>query len=113
MSERSIPFLLSDILESIDNIFNFTKGMSYNQYEKDLKTIHAVQHNFMIIGEAVARIPEEFKQQHLSVNWRQVKDFRNVIVHDYFGIDSSIVWDIIQNNLNDLKTTISQLQKSF
>jgi len=68
----------------------------------DLKTRHAVEHNFMIIGEAVSRLSEDFKKEHPEVNWRQVKDFRNVIVHDYFGIDNNIVWDIIQFNLSEL-----------
>jgi uncharacterized protein with HEPN domain len=56
----------------------------------------------MIIGEAVSRLSEDFKKEHPEVNWRQVKDFRNVIVHDYFGIDNNIVWDIIQFNLSEL-----------
>ncbi len=71
-------------------------------YCADIKTIHAVQHNFMIIGEAAARISEEYKQHNSQINWRQVKDFRNVIVHDYFGIDNSIVWDIIKSNIPEL-----------
>jgi uncharacterized protein with HEPN domain len=66
----------------------------------------------MIIGEAVGRLPDDFKQIYTRINWRQVKDFRNVIVHDYFGIDNSIVWDIIQLNLSDLLNDVSQvLQK--
>jgi len=56
----------------------------------------------MIIGEAVSRLSEDFKKEHPEVNWRQVKDFRNVIVHNYFGIDNNIVWDIIQFNLSEL-----------
>ena len=56
----------------------------------------------MIIGEAVSRLSEDFKKENSQINWRQVKDFRNVIVHDYFGIDNNIVWDIIQFNLSDL-----------
>lgn len=78
-------------------------------YCADIKTVHAVQHNFMIIGEAAARIQEEYKQRHTQINWRQVKDFRNVIVHDYFGIDNSIVWDIIQINLSELYSGIDAL----
>jgi uncharacterized protein with HEPN domain len=61
----------------------------------------------MIIGEAVARLSDEFKQTYNRINWRQVKDFRNVIVHDYFGIDNNIVWDIIQLNLSDLLNDMS------
>ena len=91
MSERSIPFLLGDIKESIENIILFTSNMSFGAYLADIKTVHAVQHNFMVIGEAVSRISDDYKQIHRHINWRQIKDFRNIIVHDYFGIDSSIV----------------------
>jgi uncharacterized protein with HEPN domain len=62
--------------------------------------------NFSIIGEAVARIDGPFKDLHPLIDWRQVKDFRNIIVHDYFGIDDSIVWDIIHLNLNLLDEDI-------
>ncbi len=65
----------------------------------------------MIIGEAVARLPENFKQLHPEIDWRDVKAFRNVIVHDYFGIDNSIVWDIIQLNLPDLLQDVSKISK--
>lgn len=112
MSERSVFFLLGDIKESIDNIISFTEGLTFEQYSTDIKTVHAVQHNFMIIGEAVARIPDSYKAQHPHINWRQIKDFRNIIVHDYFGIDSNIVWDIIQHNIPHLLTDITQLLES-
>ena len=60
MSERSVAFLLGDIKESIDNILTFTDNLSFENYRSDIKTIHAVHHNFMIIGEAVARIPDDY-----------------------------------------------------
>jgi uncharacterized protein with HEPN domain len=109
MSERNTPFLLEDIKESIENSISFTKGLSFDLYCSDIKTVHAVQHNFMIIGEAVARIPEEYKLQHQQIDWRQIKDFRNIIVHDYFGIDSRIVWDIIRQDIPGLLVSISAL----
>jgi uncharacterized protein with HEPN domain len=111
MSERNNVILLGDIAEAIQNIFEFTKGLSFENYSSDIKTRHAVEHNFMIIGEAVSRLPDNFKQTHTEINWRQVKDFRNVIVHDYFGIDNNIVWDIIQLNLADLLQDVSILLK--
>ena len=109
MSERNTPFLLEDILEAIRNIMDFTKGITFEAYCADVKTRHAAEHNFMIIGEAASRIPDEFKLQHSLINWRQLKDFRNVIVHDYFGIDDSIVWDIIQFSLPELLQNITNL----
>jgi len=110
MSERELPFLLEDIVNSIQNILVFTNGMLLDNYEADLKTRQAVERNFMIIGEAVARVPNEFKALHTKVNWRQVKDFRNFIVHDYFGIDNAIVWDIIQLSLPELLQEITLLR---
>ena len=110
MSERKTVFLLEDIAEAIQNIFDFTKGLTIETYSADIKTRHAVEHNFMIIGEAVSRMNEEYKQRHNnSINWRQVKNSRNVIVRDYFGIDNSIVWNIIRFNLPDLSQQISLL----
>jgi len=109
MSERNNAVLLNDIAEAIQNIFEFTKGISFDQYCADIKTRHAVEHNFMVIGEAVTRLSDVFKLQYTTVNWRQLKDFRNVIVHDYFGIDNTIVWDIIQINLGDLFQDISSI----
>lgn len=106
MSERNTIALLGDIIESIQNILEFTRDSSFEEYVNDLKTRHAVEHNFMIIGEAVSRLSEDFKKEHSEINWRQVKDFRNVIVHDYFGIDNNIVWDIIQFNLSELHDDI-------
>ena len=111
MSERNIELLLTDISDSIQNIVDFTNVFTFESYCNDIKTRHAVEHNFMIIGEAVSRIPEEYKQLHNHINWRQVKDFRNVIVHDYFGIDNNIVWNIIQANLGELHKSIAELLK--
>jgi len=75
-------------------------------YLGDLKTKHAVERNFSIIGEAVARIDKPFRDKYPPVDWREVKDFRNIIVHDYFGIDDTIVWDIIHLNLDQLEKEI-------
>jgi uncharacterized protein with HEPN domain len=71
MSERNTVILLKDIVEAIQNIFEFTQGFSFGEYCTDIKTRHAVEHNFMIIGEAVARLPDDFKQMNTVINWRQ------------------------------------------
>lgn len=78
MSERDIQLLLEDILEAIGNIKDFTKDITFDTYQADLKTKHAVERNFSIIGEAVARIDKPFRDLYATVDWRQVKDFRNI-----------------------------------
>ncbi len=71
-------------------------------------TVDAVVRNFEIIGEAAGRLPEEFKDAHSEIDWFRIRGFRNRIVHDYFGIDHSIVWQIKDNFLPELIETLSK-----
>ena len=109
MSERELPLLLIDIKVAITTIFQFTEGYRFEDFETDLKTKQAVERNFEIIGEAASRIPAEYKELHPHIEWRIIKDFRNFIIHDYFGINHQILWDTIQFRLPDLLVSITAL----
>jgi uncharacterized protein with HEPN domain len=109
MSERDLPLLLLDVKVSISKILEYTAGMTFDMYEADSKTKDAVERNFEIIGEAASRIPDDFKKIHPRIEWRIIKDFRNFIIHEYFGINNEIVWDTIQYRLPDLLGEISNL----
>ena len=109
MSERNLSLLLLDIKISIGKVLEYTGGMTFEAYEADSKTKDAVERNFEIIGEAASRIPDDFKKLHPRVEWRIIKDFRNFIIHEYFGINNQIVWDTIQYRLPDLLQEISNL----
>jgi uncharacterized protein with HEPN domain len=109
MSERNLSFLLLDIKVSIDKILEYTTGMAFEAYETDSKTKDAVERNFEIIGEAASRIPDDYKKLHPNVEWRIIKDFRNFIIHEYFGVNNQIVWDTIQYRLPDLLQEITNL----
>lgn len=111
MSERVTHLLLDDIQSSINNILEFTKGMTLELYESELKTRFAVERNFEIIGEAASRISENYKLIHPEIEWRILKDFRNFIIHEYFGINNEIVWDTIQLRLPDLLISFQNLLK--
>src|SRR5438067_10952916 len=113
MSERSILLLLQDIEEAIAKILIYTQGYTLQQYESDSKTKEDVERNFEIIGEAASRIPEEFKLQNTHLEWRIIKDFRNVIIHHYFGIDNQIVWKTIQFQLPLLLEKIKTLREAY
>ncbi|WP_229206269.1 HepT-like ribonuclease domain-containing protein [Dyadobacter fermentans] len=76
---------------------------------EDDKTVDAVIRNFEIIGEAASRLPEEFRDRHTTVDWHKIRGFRNRIVHDYFGIDYAIVWDIKTQYLPHLLAELSKL----
>lgn len=114
MSNRSANLLIEDILLSAQKIQRYTAGMNFEQFTVDEKTVDAVARNFEIIGEAANRLSDEFKSQHSQIDWSRIRGFRNRIVHDYFGIDYEIVWNIIQHFLpgliSDLRCVVEKGQ---
>jgi uncharacterized protein with HEPN domain len=68
--------------------------LNFESFINDAKTIDATIWNFEIIGEAANRLPDDFRLTHSSIEWNRIRGFRNRIVHNYFGIDLSIVWQI-------------------
>ncbi len=109
MSKREPSLLVEDIIESADKILSYTENLSFEEFTSDSKTIDAVIRNFEIIGEAANRLPEDFKDKHDSVDWHRIRGFRNRIVHHYFGIDYSIVWEIKESYLPSLLTSLKSL----
>ena len=109
MSKRTSELLIEDILESCNNIMTYTKDISFKDFVCDQKTKDAVIRNFEIIGEAANRLSEEYKDLHSEIDWFRIRGFRNRIVHDYFGIDYTIVWQIKETYLPQLITNLAKL----
>ena len=113
MSKRNNALLVDDILTSIDRIFLYVKNITENEFLNNFFTQDAVSRNFEIIGEASSRLSKEFKEKYDNINWIQVKDFRNKLIHDYFGTDYSTVWLIIQNDLKILQEKLIDINKNL
>jgi uncharacterized protein with HEPN domain len=109
MSKRPIDLLLSDMLDAIDRVLQYIEGLSFDAFSNDQKTIDAVVRNLEIVGEAANRLPDDFKEKHPEVEWHKVVGLRNRIIHDYFGIDLKIIWQIIHADLPKLRNTISRI----
>lgn len=109
MSKREPKLLISDMLESCNKILQYTDNMDFEAFCNDSKTLDAVIRNFEIIGEAANRLPEDFKDEHNNIDWHRIRGFRNRIVHDYIGIDFSIVWEIRNNYLRPLIDMLNTL----
>ena len=73
--------------------------MSFEAFSSDRKTCSAVIREFEIIGEAVGKLPDQVKRNHPRVQWQDIKDFRNLLIHEYFGVDPEIVWKVIRDDL--------------
>ncbi|MEP0860279.1 MAG: DUF86 domain-containing protein [Ignavibacterium sp.] len=109
MSKRNEKLLLKDILESIDKIFDYTNDMSKEEFLSDEKTKDAVVRNFEVIGEAASKLSEELKAKHSDIDWKGVIGLRNVLIHDYFGVDYIIVWTIKEKFLPELKVKLKEI----
>lgn len=109
MSKREPFLLIEDMLESATKILDYTQNLSFEEFTQDSKTIDAVIRNFEIIGEAANRLPEDFKNKYPEIDWYRIRGFRNRIVHDYFGIDYGIVWEIRESFLPTLISTLKSL----
>ena len=107
MSDKDKANLLA-IIDSCTKIQNFTDDiLDADNFFADEKTFDAVLMNFVVIGEAVARLSENFKEKETQIPWVKVKDLRNLVAHDYFGVDAEEVWQIIKNNLPNLEEEIN------
>jgi uncharacterized protein with HEPN domain len=82
---RSWEHRIADITEAIEAVLEYTAAMSFEQFVSDRKTIDAVIRNFIIIGEAASHFPEDFIAMHPDLPWREMRDMRNIVVHEYFA----------------------------
>ncbi|HJP94693.1 MAG TPA: DUF86 domain-containing protein [Pyrinomonadaceae bacterium] len=95
MSKRSDRELLSDIRESIQRISEYLTGFDYQSFLKDTKTQDAVIRNLEILGEATKRLSQEFRTTHTGVPWKSMAGARDRLIHDYFGVNLDVVWQIV------------------
>ena len=101
--------LVNDIIEAIDSIEEYTNDYSLEQFLEDKKTREAVIRNIEISGEAVRNIPDEIKTKYSKIEWRDIIGMRNIIAHEYFGIEMAQIWQTIEKEIPKLKKAISSL----
>ncbi len=102
MPIRNWKLRIEDILEAIDDIEQFIKGMAYEAFITDTKTQKAVLYSIAVIGEAARLTPAEVQMKYAEIPWRDMGDIRNVVIHEYFGVDLKILWETISNDLPPL-----------
>ena len=111
MSKREELLLLKDIFEAGNKILKFTEGINFQKFIVDDKTQDACIRNFEIMGEAAKYISEETMLENPEIEWRKISNYRNLLIHEYFGVNLEIVWDIIENELNDTMDFLSRIVK--
>lgn len=101
---------VSAILDSCRKIQEFVEDIfDADAFYADVKTFDAVLMNFVIIGESVVKISDDLKINEPQIPWKKMKGFRNIVAHNYFGVDAEEVWQIIKNYIPELENRINAL----
>jgi uncharacterized protein with HEPN domain len=108
---RDISERLRDIQEAIARITKYT-NQGREKFDQDELVQTWVVHHLEIIGEATRSIPQDFKDLHSEIAWKQIGRMRNILIHIYFGIDRDIVWEVVERDLPNLKTSIDAILNS-
>ena len=109
MSKRDKQLYISDIVDSANAIKNFIKDMNFEEFSNDRKTYSATIREYIVIGEAISALIDLLEDKFPEYPWRDIKDFRNFIVHEYFGVDMKIIWDLTTQELDTMLKYIKNL----
>jgi uncharacterized protein with HEPN domain len=102
---------IQHINDSIREIYSYTKDATFNSFQTNTMMQFAVVKQLEIIGEAANHLSEELKVLHRDIQWSEIIALRNVLIHEYFGIDVKLVWDIVEQDIPDLKIKIEDILK--
>lgn len=109
MSERPQRLYCQDILDAGSAILTYVQGISYDAFAQDRMRYSAVIREFEIIGEAVGKLSATLKECYPEIPWQDIKDFRNLLAHEYFGVDLEIVWNTIHHDLPKLIDAVEKM----
>jgi uncharacterized protein with HEPN domain len=109
MTYREIKDSLQDILTMIDLAEQFVAGLTFTQFQDDLKTVFAVIRAIEVIGEAIKNIPQSLREQYPDIPWRGFTGMRDKLIHGYFGVDVEVVWNTVQQDLKGLRPIVIKI----
>ena len=107
MKNSGVGFYLLHIADSCEKILRYIRGMEKNDFIADQLVQDAVLRNFEIVGEAAKHVPDDFRDRHPEINWRGMAGFRDILIHEYFGIDLVNVWN---NSKDSMPETLKALK---
>jgi uncharacterized protein with HEPN domain len=107
--ERDYRDYVQDILDAINDIAVFIGNLSFEKFVKDKKTINAVVRSLEIIGEAAKNVPRSLKIRYEDIPWKQMAGMRDKLIHEYFGVDTEILWKVVKEELPPVKPLIKKM----
>lgn len=113
MRARSYKLFIEDILTAMNKIERYCSGLSQDDFARNELVIDGVIRNLEVIGEAAKNIPEEIKTKYAEIPWKRMIGLRNMAIHEYFGIDVSITWEIVSKNIPETMPKIEAMLKTL
>jgi uncharacterized protein with HEPN domain len=113
MTDRQLSEFLQDILESIADIEAFTEDINFEAFLGNREKVLAVVKSIEILGEAVKKVPSDIRVKYPQIPWKAIAGMRDVLVHEYWGIDMNVVWATVQEGLPALKTVIIEISINY
>lgn len=109
--KRDWKIRIHDILECISRIQKYTKGFGFSDFESDDKTIDSVLRNLEVIGEASRHVPRHIKTKYPNLPWLEMNTMRNIVIHEYHGVNLSIIWQTITEDLPPIVPLLKRFSK--
>ncbi|MFZ4635159.1 MAG: DUF86 domain-containing protein [Saprospiraceae bacterium] len=113
MAKRQLNVYLTDIIDSIEIIEQFTAGVSPEEFEYNIEKQDAVLRRLTVIGEAIKHVPQEIRAKFPNVPWRDAAGLRDIVVHEYFGVSLEVIWNVAVKELPSLKDQIELVKAAL
>ena len=110
---RELKTYFEDIVTSIAKIEKYAKGMTKEDMIRNELVQDAVVRNLEIIGEAVKKIPDDVRNSYRDIPWKKIAGLCDILIHEYFGVNMNIVWDVIENKLQAIKAAAEELYEDY
>lgn len=107
--QREYILYLEDMFQSMQKIEEYLGDLDFKKFKRSPMVVDAIIRNFEIIGEASKNIPHEIQEKYPEIPWRKMYGLRNLIAHEYFGIDYEMIWEIAKNNLPQNRKDLASL----
>ncbi len=107
--KRTYKDYILDILSSIQEVEEFTKGMTFEEFINDKKTTNAVIRSLEVMGEATKKIPPEIRKKYPEIPWKYIAGMRDKLIHEYHGVDLEIVWEVVKKEIPPLKPKFEEI----
>ena len=110
---RDLIIYITDIIESIEKIEGYKKGLSKTEFYKNEQIQDAIMRRLEIIGEATKNIPDDFRKKYPKVEWKKIAGLRDILIHTYFSINLKLIWKVLKNEIKKVKKELLKIKKDL